>query len=231
MRFRLLTAAALAAAVLTSASFAEARVNVTIDLSSQRMHVTSSSGSYSWKVSTGVGKYTTPRGSFRPYLLKRMHYSRKYDNAPMPYSIFFRGGYAIHATNSVSRLGTPASHGCIRLAPGNAAMLYSMVKKEGASISIVGSRDAYYAKYGKGSNKKFAKKRSNTSYASSNKIKTKKVYAGSAGKKKYAVSSRYKQEKYAAAQKRNAAQMAYASRQQPTGIFSFFSSPKNPWNN
>jgi hypothetical protein len=68
-----------------------------------------------------------------------MHYSRKYHMSPMPHSIFFRGGYAIHGTYAVGALGRPASHGCVRLAPGNAAKLFAMVQKEGARISISGS--------------------------------------------------------------------------------------------
>lgn len=77
-----------------------------------------------------------------PTSLQRMHYSKKYHNSPMPHSIFFRGGYAIHGTGAVSQLGRPASHGCIRLAPGNAARLFQMVKAEGASIHISGSPPA-----------------------------------------------------------------------------------------
>ncbi|MBV9065522.1 MAG: L,D-transpeptidase [Methylobacteriaceae bacterium] len=118
---------------------ANATVHIHIDLSSQRMHVTSSSGSYNWAVSTARSGYTTPRGSYAPTSLQRMHYSRKYHMSPMPHSIFFRGGYAIHGTYSTGALGRPASHGCVRLAPGNAAQLFSMVKAEGARISISGS--------------------------------------------------------------------------------------------
>ncbi|HTN96752.1 MAG TPA: L,D-transpeptidase, partial [Nordella sp.] len=115
------TAASLAVAGLLSifamASTAQATVSVRIDISSQTMSVSVNGWPYaSWRVSTGRSGYWTPRGSFRPYLLKRMHYSRKYDNSPMPHSIFFRGGYAIHGTGYVRALGRPASHGCIRLA-------------------------------------------------------------------------------------------------------------------
>jgi lipoprotein-anchoring transpeptidase ErfK/SrfK len=67
-----------------------------------------------------------------------MHYSKKYDNAPMPHSIFFRGGYAIHGTYATGALGRPVSHGCVRLSPAHAAQLYDMVKREGARISISG---------------------------------------------------------------------------------------------
>src|SRR5690606_9350814 len=84
-----------------------------------------------WKVSTARNGYHTPRGSYRPTRMHRMWYSKKYDNAPMPHSVFFRGGYAIHGTNHVRSLGRPASHGCIRLAPGNASAFYSMAREVG----------------------------------------------------------------------------------------------------
>jgi lipoprotein-anchoring transpeptidase ErfK/SrfK len=74
-------------------------------------------------------------------VMKEMHYSRKYDNAPMPFSIFFtNNGHAIHATNAVRYLGRVASHGCVRLAPRNAKTLYQLVKAAGgrATIKIVG---------------------------------------------------------------------------------------------
>jgi len=127
---------------------AHATVQIAINLSSQSMHVTSSSGSYNWPVSTARSGYATPRGSYAPYSLQRMHYSKKYHMSPMPYSIFFLGGYAIHGTYSTGQLGRPASHGCIRLAPGNAAKLFGMVKAEGAAISITGTPPGHtmYAK-------------------------------------------------------------------------------------
>lgn len=136
-RFYLALVAFLAVFALQAA--AQARVRINIDLSSQRMTVESSSGSYVWPVSSARSGYVTPRGSYAPTSLQRMHYSRKYHNSPMPYSIFFRGGYAIHGTYATSALGRPASHGCIRLAPANAATLFKMVQNEGASISISGS--------------------------------------------------------------------------------------------
>jgi lipoprotein-anchoring transpeptidase ErfK/SrfK len=130
------SAASIAAAgllgLLVMASSAEAKVSVRIDISSQTMSVSVNGWPYAtWRVSTARSGYWTPRGSYRPFLLKRMHYSRKYDNSPMPHSIFFKGGYAIHGTGYVRALGRPASHGCIRLAPGNAARLYSLVQQHG----------------------------------------------------------------------------------------------------
>ena len=118
---------------------AQARVQVQIDLSAQRMYVESATGSWVWPISSAKSGFSTPRGSYAPTSLQRMHYSRKYDMTPMPWSIFFRGGYAIHGTSSISQLGRPASHGCVRLAPGNAAALFAMVQREGARISITGA--------------------------------------------------------------------------------------------
>ncbi|WP_202312305.1 MULTISPECIES: L,D-transpeptidase [unclassified Mesorhizobium] len=88
---------------------------------------------FQWKVSTAGKGYVTPTGSFTPTRMHEMWYSRKYDNAPMPHSIFFHGGYAVHATPHVKRLGRPASHGCIRLHPDNAADFYELVQAFGPS--------------------------------------------------------------------------------------------------
>ena len=107
-------------------------VEIWVDISSQAMAVDVDGWPYArWKVSTARDGYYTPRGSWRPFLLKKIHYSRKYDNSPMPNSIFFHGGYAIHATGYIKSLGRPASHGCIRLHPRNALRLYGLVQKYG----------------------------------------------------------------------------------------------------
>jgi L,D-transpeptidase catalytic domain len=85
-----------------------------------------------WKISSGVSdEFATPRGLFKPEWTAKMWYSKKYDDAPMPHAVFFKGGAAIHATQAVGRLGTPASHGCVRLAPGNAATFYGLVQRHG----------------------------------------------------------------------------------------------------
>jgi lipoprotein-anchoring transpeptidase ErfK/SrfK len=125
---------------------AGATVRIQIDLTTQTMHVDSSTGSYSWPVSTARYGYVTPHGTFRPSSLQRVHFSRKYYHSPMPDSIFFDGGFAIHGTYETAALGRPASHGCVRLAPANAAMLFSMVKAQGAVITISGTppRDHFY---------------------------------------------------------------------------------------
>jgi hypothetical protein len=117
-----------------------AAVNIEVDLASQTMHVMSGNGqSYDWPVSTARQGFVTPRGRYGVQSLQAMHYSRKYHDSPMPHSIFFNGGYAIHGTYETGSLGAAASHGCVRLSPDHAAELYGMVRAEGASISIIGS--------------------------------------------------------------------------------------------
>jgi len=109
-----------------------ASIEARIDLSEQRMDVyVNGFPRYRWAVSTARKGYRTPVGTFRPQRLEEMWYSRKYDMAPMPHSIFFLGGYAIHGTDIVRLLGTPASHGCVRLEPSNAARLFSLVSRNG----------------------------------------------------------------------------------------------------
>jgi hypothetical protein len=131
----------LALAVLWAApSYAYAHVDIDIDLASQTMTVHSGTGeTYVWPISSGRAGYATPRGVFRPRALYTMVHSAKYGNAPMPHSIFFYGQYAIHGTAAVGNLGRPASHGCVRISPGNAAALFAMVQRQGAEIRIVGS--------------------------------------------------------------------------------------------
>jgi lipoprotein-anchoring transpeptidase ErfK/SrfK len=115
-----------------------AKIEAKIDLSAQRMYVyVDGKRAYTWKVSTARSGYRTPVGTFRPKRMAKIHFSSKYDDAPMPNSIFFLGGYAIHGTNATGSLGRPVSHGCVRLAPGNAAKLYSMVAKNKSNSRIV----------------------------------------------------------------------------------------------
>lgn len=124
----------MAAALLLPAfaASANAGVSVFINRGSQTMDVyVNGAHRHSWRVSTGRRGYTTPSGSYRPVRLERMWHSRKYHWSPMPYSIFFRGGYAIHGTTETKYLGRRASHGCVRLAPGNARQLFSLVKRFG----------------------------------------------------------------------------------------------------
>ena len=88
---------------------------------------------YNWKVSTGRRGYYTPTGTWGPKRMHTMWYSRKYDMSPMPYSIFFHRGYAIHGTNYIRSLGRPASHGCVRLHPNNARRLFQLTRQVGPS--------------------------------------------------------------------------------------------------
>lgn len=113
-------------------------VRVHIDIGSQTMSVNVNGWPYGyWKVSTARQGYYTPRGSFRVQRMARVYYSKKYDNAPMPNSVFFHGGYAIHGTGHIRALGRPASHGCVRLHPSNAAALYALVQKYGPSRTSI----------------------------------------------------------------------------------------------
>ncbi len=129
MRLFALTALVFALATTSALAGVVAR----IDISTQTMTVEEDGAIvYSWAVSTARNGYRTPRGSYRPTRMHKMWYSRKYDNSPMPYSIFFSGGYAIHGTNYVKNLGRPASHGCVRLHPENARTLYRLVQAHGA---------------------------------------------------------------------------------------------------
>jgi len=85
-----------------------------------------------WVISSGGHGYHTPRGLFGVQRMARVYFSKKYDNSPMPYSVFFSGGNAIHGTNHLRSLGHPASHGCVRLHPTHAAQLYALVEQFGA---------------------------------------------------------------------------------------------------
>jgi len=109
-----------------------ADVRVRIDKSAQTMTVAVDGYvQHVWPVSTAKRGYYTPTGRFGAHRLEASWYSRKYDNAPMPHSIFFRGGYAIHGTTHVRELGRPASRGCVRLHPGHARVLFGLVRSHG----------------------------------------------------------------------------------------------------
>ncbi|MER8651670.1 L,D-transpeptidase [Mesorhizobium sp. M0586] len=128
-----LMAAAFAAMLFgTSIESRAASLVASIDVSSQTMTVSQYGHVlYRWSVSTARSGYFTPRGTYRPQRTARMWYSKKYHMSPMPYSVFFHGGYAIHGTGAVRQLGRPASHGCVRLHTANAAMFYAMVREVG----------------------------------------------------------------------------------------------------
>jgi lipoprotein-anchoring transpeptidase ErfK/SrfK len=121
-----------------SAAVSLAGVVAHVDLSTQTMNVKVNGRHYaSWKISSGRRGYGTPTGTWRPKWTTRMHYSRKYDNSPMPYSVFYHGGFAIHGTNYVRRLGRPASHGCIRLHTANARKFYNLVNRYGRKNTLI----------------------------------------------------------------------------------------------
>lgn len=132
---------AIAAAVLAccfAVNPAAANIVVNVDKSSQQMSVSVDGATrYVWPVSTGRPGYGTPSGVFRPQRMYRSWFSKKYYNSPMPYSIFFHGGFAIHGSYEIRRLGGPASHGCVRLHPNNAATLYALVQQEGMSATRI----------------------------------------------------------------------------------------------
>jgi lipoprotein-anchoring transpeptidase ErfK/SrfK len=130
----------LAALVFTVAltRSASAAIVVEIDRAVQRMAVSvDGAPRYNWRVSTARRGYITPPGTYHPEMLARRWFSRKYYNSPMPHSIFFYGGFAIHGSYEISHLGRPASHGCVRLDPGNAAILFGLVQREGMSATTI----------------------------------------------------------------------------------------------
>ncbi len=119
-------------------SIANAKVLIRVDLDVQTMTVTDNDGrTHVWKVSSGRDGYETPTGTFNVQRLDANHFSDEYDQSPMPYSIFFYEGIAIHGTYQRG-LGRPVSHGCIRLSVSNARMLYSWVEKYGGAVEVSG---------------------------------------------------------------------------------------------
>jgi L,D-transpeptidase catalytic domain len=125
-----LTAAAVA--VLTLCQAAHANLLIQVDKSSQRMTVTVDGKQlYDWPVSTGGSGYDTPSGTFRPFRMEIDHRSDEWDDAPMPYSVFFtKIGHAIHGSYEQRHLGHAVSHGCVRLSVKNAATLWELVKRQ-----------------------------------------------------------------------------------------------------
>ncbi len=131
---------AVAVTVLALGQDAHADLLIKVDKSAQRMTVTvNGTQLYEWPVSTGAGGYDTPSGTFKPFRMESDHYSEEWDNAPMPYSIFFtKTGDAIHGTYEQRNLGRAVSHGCVRLSVKNAATLWKLVKQEKmASTTVV----------------------------------------------------------------------------------------------
>ena len=130
--------AALSFMVVAASQRAHAAVVVDISRASQTMSViVDGTPRYHWRVSTGRRGYGTPSGTYQPQSMARSWFSKEYYNSPMPHSIFFHRGYAIHGTYEISRLGGPASHGCVRLDPENAATLFGLVEREGMHSTTI----------------------------------------------------------------------------------------------
>jgi lipoprotein-anchoring transpeptidase ErfK/SrfK len=127
------------AAFVATASTAAAAIIITIDKSSQLMTVeVDGRPRWKWPVSTGLRNYDTPSGSYKAFRMEKEHFSKEWDDAPMPHSIFFtRKGHAIHGSFQTRRLGRRASHGCVRLSPANAAKLYTLVEQRGVTNATV----------------------------------------------------------------------------------------------
>lgn len=137
MTHRLAAAAFATFATLLPAS-ARADVLAHIVLSEQRLHLyVDGEKKDTWPVSAGLRPGWTRTGTFRPQFLSRHHRSRLFRGAPMPYAVFYDRDWAIHGTNAVARLGRPASHGCVRLHPKNAAVLFGLVQKYGKTNTVI----------------------------------------------------------------------------------------------
>src|ERR1700742_4087621 len=135
---------ALTGLMLFAGHAADAKVDITIDKNTQLMTVAVDGVTrYRWPVSSGIPSRETPNGTFKAFRMEAEHYSKEFDDAPMPHSIFFtKVGHAIHGTMSEGRLGTPASHGCVRLSRANATTLYALVEEQGVlntTVTLTGS--------------------------------------------------------------------------------------------
>jgi hypothetical protein len=143
--------AAFAGLTLLTCTAAKAHVDITVDKNTQTMTVSVDGVErYRWPVSTGIPSYETPSGSYRTFRMEEDHFSKEFDDAPMPHSIFFtKIGHAIHGTDVENRLGTPASHGCVRLSKANASTLYALVQEQGvlnATVTLTGSSQVALAR-------------------------------------------------------------------------------------
>src|SRR3984885_369501 len=130
--------------MLFATGAAQANVSITVDKNAQLMTVAVDGVErYHWPVSTGNPSHETPNGTFRTFRMEADHFSKEFDDAPMPHSIFFtKIGHAIHGTESESKLGAPVSHGCVRLSRANATTLYALVQQEGVlntTVTLTGS--------------------------------------------------------------------------------------------
>jgi L,D-transpeptidase catalytic domain len=133
---------------------AQAKVQITVDKNNQMMTVAVDGVErYRWPVSTGNPSHETPNGTFQTFRMEANHFSKEFDDAPMPHSIFFtKVGHAMHGTESESKLGIPVSHGCVRLSRANATTLYDLVEKEGVlntTVTLTGSSQIALARLGR----------------------------------------------------------------------------------
>jgi hypothetical protein len=178
---------------------AQAEILITVDKSAQRMTVTRDGEAlYNWAVSTGRSGYATPSGSFSPFRMEADHYSKEWDEAPMPHSIFFtKIGHAIHGSYDTKKLGTPASHGCVRLSPAHAATLFAMVKQGGVTntkVVLTGSERIALARRGPESRRDNEMSRS--SYVNPNADYPQPQYAQPDYRQRYYVQPGYDQSQY-----------------------------------
>jgi hypothetical protein len=122
------------------------KILITVNKVSQKMTVkVDGATEYVWPVSTGAAQYDTPSGTYHPFRMEKEHFSKEWDDAPMPNSMFFTSvGHAIHGSYHIKSLGRKASHGCVRLAPENAALLYAMVQKAGMSNTTIVLRGGFF---------------------------------------------------------------------------------------
>ncbi|MBR0776692.1 L,D-transpeptidase [Bradyrhizobium diazoefficiens] len=155
MRFQMRSFFIAFSLMLLGAGTAQAKVDITVDKDNQLMTVVVDGATrYRWPVSTGIPSRETPNGAFRAFRMEEDHYSKEFDDAPMPHAIFFtKIGHAIHGTDSVGRLGSPASHGCVRLSRQNASTLYALVQQQGVlntSVTLTGSAQVALARNPRG---------------------------------------------------------------------------------
>jgi hypothetical protein len=146
---------ALAGLMLFATGAAQAKIAITVDKDNQMMTVAIDGITrYHWPVSTGNPSHETPNGSFRTFRMEAEHFSKEFDDAPMPHSVFFtREGHAIHGTMSEGQLGMPVSHGCVRLSRANASTLYALVEEQGvlnATVTLTGSSQVALARNPRG---------------------------------------------------------------------------------
>ena len=186
----------LAAAVIGTA---KAEILITVDKSAQRMTVARDGEAlYTWPVSTGRSGYATPSGSYTAFRMEADHYSKEWDEAPMPHSIFFtKIGHAIHGSYDTKKLGTPASHGCVRLSPAHAAALFAMVKQDGVTntkVVLTGSEQVALARRGSEARRDDETRRS--TYVNPNADYPQPQYAPPDYRQRYYVQPGYDQSQY-----------------------------------